>query len=61
MKNLYLLIVLSFFIGCADEEEKSQLLGNIKDTVEELQDKSDFLSTELDDITSKDITKRLGK
>ena len=42
------------------EEEKSQLLGSIKDTVEELQDKSDFLSNELDD-KSDDISKRLGK
>ena len=43
------------------DAEKNQLLGSIRDTVEELQDKSDFLSTELDDITSKDINKRLGK
>ena len=37
------------------------VLGSIKDTVEELQDKSDMLSVELDDISSKNLNKRLGK
>ena len=51
--------------GSSDSEfaltdaEKNQLLGSIKDTVEELQDKSDILGVELDDITTKRVNKGL--
>ena len=41
------------------DSEKNQLLGSIRDTVEELQDKSDILSVELDDISKDRLNKEV--
>ena len=41
------------------DAEKNQLLGSIRDTVEELQDKSDILSVELDDISKDRLNKEV--
>ena len=41
------------------DAEKNQLLGSIRDTVEELQDKSDILSVELDYISKDRLNKEV--